>query len=342
MVYGADNFIVQDCFADFRKVTWPARDVNHVNGYSAGGWWCSNVQPKFALGQTRDKNIKFIRNVGFARAEYQNAESIGFSNTDGLEYIDNHLTGWSDDLAAHDCADVLMQGNVYKAVAGRFYLEGCQRARIVGNTIEPIEQPISGGFLGPFRRFIHADMVINSFPIGVGSAATEKPNAEIVIADNVINLPADSFCAGAIAVWGLQNGLQIVGNKIYNYGARSPVTAIAVASGYRKGWVGPVGNPDRESGGAVRMRNVTIRENQLLGSGWRSDDGTIGVSVPSGGKGEDIIGPVLVDGNLAGNYYLPYKSIKFTRNTALPISKDPFKHVEPTLRDDPAVSNGSR
>jgi hypothetical protein len=331
MIYGAENFVVQDCLADFRKVTWPARDSDHPNGYSAGGWWCSNFQSKFARGQTRDKNVRFIRNIGFALAEYQNAESVGISNTDGLQFIDNELTGWSDDLAAHDCTDVVMHGNTYRAVAGRLYLEGCQRAKIIGNVIEPVEQPITGGFLGPYRRFIHADMVINSYPVGDGASAIESPNSDIIIADNVIKLPAGSFCAGAISVWGLQDNLQIIGNKIVNFGAHSPVTAISVLSGYKKNWVGPASNPDKDSGGAVRMRNVAIRRNQLMGTGWYADDGTIGISA-SGGRSDDIIGPIVIEDNLAGNYYIPYKTVTFNRNLALPGSKNPYKNVDSTVR----------
>src|SRR6185369_16752900 len=61
-VYGAEDFTVQDCYADFRAVTWPAADAAHPHGYQAGGWWSSNGQPKFAVGQSRDRNIRFLRN----------------------------------------------------------------------------------------------------------------------------------------------------------------------------------------------------------------------------------------------------------------------------------------
>lgn len=328
-IYGADDFTVQDCYADFTAVTWPAADAAHPSGYQAGGWWSSNVQPKFAIGQTRDRDVRFLHNVGIARAEYQNAESIGFSNTDGLQYVGNQLTGWADDLAAHSCTDVTIKDNYYKAVAGRLYLEGCQRARIVGNTVEPCERPLAGGYVGPVRRFIHADMVINTLSIESGGPANEMPNADIEIVDNTIRLPAGTHCTGAIAAWGVQDRLTITGNRVVNSGAVKPVTMISVSTGFRKGWVGPAGNPDANSGGAVRLREVTIRSNLKMGEGWLPNDGTIGVVVAPGGAASSVLGPIVVERNMAGRYYMPYGAIRFGKNAALSKDTDAFLHVAP-------------
>jgi hypothetical protein len=45
---------------------------------------------------------------------------------------------------------------------------------------------------------------------------------------------------------------------------------------------------------------------------------------------------------MAGNYYMPYKVINFNKNTALPTSKNPYRHVAPELRGNAAPSDYSR
>jgi hypothetical protein len=330
-VYGAKDFTVEECYADFTAVTWPAKDGGHSNGYQAGGWWRSNVQPSWATGQTRDENIRFIRNIGYASAEYQNAESIGFTNVYGLEYVGNKLIGFSDDLAAHQCTWVTMRSNHVEGVSSRLFLGNCHHAKIIENEILPVPRPIVGGYdLGaPHTR----TYIISTMYSQDGEIYTDTPSYDITIARNSIYLPSGSYCSTAITTYGVQDGLSILDNKLYNDGATSPATSILVSTLYRndgvgKVWTGPVGNPDYAAGGAVRMRSVVIRGNQELGAGWAPNEGQVTVGVYAGGSSSDIIGPIEVDANVAGSYYLSHEPVHFSENNrALPASTAPYQNV---------------
>jgi len=127
-----------------------------------------------------------------------------------------------------------------------------------------------------------------------------------------------------------------VGNRIINRGAHAPVTMIAVSTGQRQGWTGPAGNPDANSGGVVRMRKVEIRDNIGDGEGWQPEDGTIGVVMAKGGPADQVIGPVIVEGNRAGHYYIPIRTVRFGKNESLRSSKNAFRDV-----NREAMSNGA-
>lgn len=321
-IYGAQDFTVEGCWVDFTQVTWPAADAGHPSGYQAGGWFSSNVQGTFAPGQTQDRNIQFIRNVGFASAEYQNAESVGITRCTGLRYINNYFYGFADDLAAHECVDVLMHGNHYEAVSGRLYFDNCRHVKIVNNYVTSIQKP-SGGFLGPARSYISGNMAMQYAAI-----TYDPPNYDVVVSGNTVVVPAGGYCTGAILMYGVQDGLTITDNHLYMSGIpAAQATVILISTLYRAGWTGPAGNPDYAAGGAVKLRSVTVRGNKCIGAGWGAADGNLGVVVYAGGASSDIIGPVDIDGNIVGAYYIPYEPVRFGRNFATPAATDPFLNL---------------
>ena len=321
-IYGATDFTVEDCYADFTAKTWPQADGDHTFGYQAGTWFSSNVQPTWATGQTQDRNIQFIRNVGFASAEYQNGESVGITRCKGLRYIRNYFYGFADDLSAHECVDVLMLGNHYEAVTGRLYFDNCQHVKIVDNYITSIQKP-SGGFVGPARTYITGNMAVQYAAI-----TYDPPNYDVVVHGNTVEIPSGGYCTSAVQMYGVQDGLTITDNHFYMSGSpAAQAAAIGISTLYRAGWTGPAGNPDYAAGGAVKLRSVTVRGNQCIGAGWGATDGNLSVVAYPGGASSDIIGPVDIDGNIAGAYYIPYEPVRFGRNFATPAATDPFLNL---------------
>ena len=322
-VYQARDFTVENCFADFTATVFPQADATHPSGYQAAGFFRSNVQGAWAVGQTRSKNIKFLNNIGRASMEYQNGESIGFTWVDGIQYIGNHFTGWADDMAFHECTRGIMAYNYYEAVSGRYYIENSQFCKIVHNTIMAIPRPLVGGYLGPQRTYITLNMATQYAAI-----TYDAPNEDITIADNTVIVAAGAYATAAIQCYGVQDGLRIENNTIWNWGGTSPVSAITVSTLYRAGWAGPSWNPDYSAGGAVKLRNTSIRGNKCIGPGWVDGDGNLGVVVYAGGAASDIVGPVAVEGNTVGAYYVPsYEPVRFERNYGAAFATDPFLNL---------------
>lgn len=322
-LYGFKDFTVSECYADLTAVTWPAADGGHLNGYQAGGWWSSNYQPTFAVGQTRDENFRFLHNVGYASAEYQNAESVGITNCYVVEFYGNRLEGWSDDMAVHSCTSVRIFGNHMKTVAGRYFVQNSRHVVVSQNHIEPIPRPIVGGYLGTTRTYIGVDMSSRTQNI-----TDDTANANVTISENTIYLPSGCYASPAIACYGVQDGLFIEDNILFNDGATSPTSAVLVSTSFRAGWTGPLGNPDFGAGGAVRLRSFRIEDNLELGAGWASNEGSISTAVYTGGASSDILGPGYVDRNTAGSYSILHEPIVFgEHNRALPVSTAPFQNV---------------
>jgi hypothetical protein len=329
-VYGANNLRVHGNYADFTAVTWPAADAGHPSGYQAGGWWSSNSQPVFAVGQTRDNAIWFEDNIGFASAEYQNAESIGFTNVYDLRYLNNYLVGWADDMAAHTCSLVWIENNHYEAVTGRLFVENSHNVKILHNMILPIVQPGSGTFKGSTRTYIHVDMQIRT---GVG-AVDQPANYDVLIEGNSIYLPSGSYCTGAVYCYGVQDGLTITDNLAHNDGAISPTTFIVASTVYNATWTGPSGNPDFSASGSVRMRSTKMDGNKCTGGGWLANEGQMAAVVYAGGAATDVIGPVTVNENEAGAYYFTHDAVDFRdTNRAITVSTDPYVNVHPNCID---------
>ena len=322
-VYQARDFTVENCFADFTATVFPQADATHPSGYQAGGFFRSNVQGAWAVGQTRNKNIKFLNNIGRASMEYQNGESIGFTWVDGIQYIGNHFTGWADDMAFHECTRGIMAYNYYEAVSGRYYIENSQFCTIAHNTIMAIPRPLVGGYLGPQRTYITVNMATQYAAI-----TYDAPNEDITIAHNTVIIAAGAYATAAIQCWGVQDGLNVEHNNIWNWGGTSPVSAITVSTMYRAGWAGPSWNPDYSAGGAVKLRNTSIRGNKCIGPGWVDGNGNLGVVVYAGGAASDIVGPVAVEGNTVGAYYVPsYEPVRFERNYGAAFATDPFLNL---------------
>jgi hypothetical protein len=294
------------------SVTWA---VNQ----QAGGWWSSNVQPTFAIAQTQDTNVTLSNNIGLAKAEYQNAESFGFSNTNGLHYLNNWLVGWADDMAAHQCVDVGMHFNHIETVSGRYYAENSQRVRICNNEISPLVRPVAGVYLGPTRAYIQINMQTQ-----YAATLVDAPNNDVLIHGNSIYVPSTAYSASAITCYGVQDGLTIVNNNIYNDGATSPATAIFVSTLFRAGWTGPAGNPDFAAGGAIKLRSTTIANNKTLGGGWAATEGDMSIVVYAGGTATDVIGPVSMKDNTAGKYNVTNEAVTFGQNFANSLATDPF------------------
>lgn len=322
-VYQARDFTVMDCFADFTATVFPQADASHPSGYQAAGFFRGNVQGAWAVGQTRNKNIKFLNNIGRASMEYQNGESLGFTWVDGIQYIGNHFTGWADDMAFHECTRGIMAYNYYEAVSGRYYIENSQHCKIVHNTIMAIPRPIVGGYLGPQRTYISLNMATQYAAI-----TYDAPNEDITIADNTVIVAAGAYATAAIQCYGVQDGLCIENNTIWNWGGASPVSAITVSTMYRAGWAGPSWNQDYTAGGAIKLRNTTVSGNKAIGPGWVDGDGNLGVVVYAGGAASDVVGPVSIANNTVGAYYIPsYEAVRFGNNYGAAFASDPFLNV---------------
>lgn len=321
-LYQAHDFTVESCFADFTATTFPQADVGHPYGYQAAGFFRGNVQGGWATGQSRNKNLKFLNNIGRASMEYQNGESLGLTWVDGIQYIGNHFVGWADDMAFHDCTRGIMANNYIEAVSGRYYIENSQFCKIVDNTIMAIPRPIVGGYLGPHRTYIAINMATQYAAI-----TYDAPNEDITIDNNTIIIAAGSYATPAIQSYGVQSGLNITNNKIWNWGGISPVSGITASTLYRAGWTGPSWNADYAAGGAIKMRHTRISGNQLLGTGWFDGDGNVGVVAYAGGAAADVIGPVIVKDNISGMYYMPYESIRFGDNYGATFASDPFLNL---------------
>lgn len=252
-IIASNRCVVRNCWWDYTATNFTTTAAGGPIESGSNSTWASSGS---VFGSCKLLNNRVDLNHGFNASEGLGLTQFNLAVIDG-----NEVYGSADDWGAlHKVNEGYITNNVATSITGRALLDHVKYGFVANNIMTRIEDPhTSTWHLSNFIEVLMSSSDIHA-----------TANLDTTISNNKMIAPEGALIAYWIRTQGTQLSLTVDDNTFNNESSDGDGSAIsieaAVPGGSGSSWVGPSGNPDSGTGGIVRVRNVTLRNNKDIGS----------------------------------------------------------------------------